>query len=442
MTSSNKVRRYLEHHKHPTTESCDSQNSTSHLFIGSSRLSSATMRKFRGKNQQQYFLTRTSIPRIYVNNNHEENNISDNDGNGHMAILDKFDQVLEDELKHTSVSRSLSLKQDETIEHMEIPANQSRSLSFALDSKTNLNEEKLDNKNNNDKSMNKLSSTSLISSKSSLSRDTFSRLFQSLTLRSGNLSTSKMSLTRTDSQYQQYPCLACQNYPNFDLMTKNKKRPSIFGVLVSKLNNVSTTNEKTFKHCSVCKRPLSKTVSANSNDYQQLSSINYLRNQKQLSSRTKRRQSLPSLSDNLLESSSAQQQPSCPSVLNHLVLDNITNEQQQLSTLSQSSTSLTEPTDSIYNTSTYSHSNSSRQGQGNNYDDPFQLTEKVSQLSKLRFIISHENSLALSGTHASNIHTHMHRSRQGERERERERERRSSVNAPGFKNKKGQFIIM
>ena len=116
-------------------------------------------------------------------------------------------------------------------------------------------------------------------SKSGLSKETFSRLFHSLTFRSGNHSTSKISVKRTDSQPQQYACLACQNYPYLDLIPKNKKRPSIFGVLVSKFN--TTTTETTFNRCSVCKRPLSKSIS-NNDDNQRLSSSKLLRDQKQL----------------------------------------------------------------------------------------------------------------------------------------------------------------
>ncbi|CAF4950354.1 unnamed protein product, partial [Rotaria socialis] len=68
---------------------------------------------------------------------------------------------------------------------------------------------------------------------------------------------------------------------------------------------------------------------------------------KPLFSLTERRQSLPSLLHNLLEpSSSAQHRPSISTVLNHILVDNVNHEQQQSSTLSQSSTSLTESDDS------------------------------------------------------------------------------------------------
>ena len=141
--------------------------------------------------------------------------------------------------------------------------------------------------------------------KSSLSKETFSRLFHSLTFRSGTQSSSsKISIKRTDSQpSQQHSCIACQNYPYFDLIPKNKKRPSIFGVLASKFNpSITTTVERTFERCSICKRPLSKSIS-NNDDNQQLSSSKLLRDQKQLDLHIKRRQSLPSLRHHLLEPS-------------------------------------------------------------------------------------------------------------------------------------------
>ncbi|CAF1231074.1 unnamed protein product [Rotaria sp. Silwood1] len=390
MTSSNKARRYLQHHKQHSTESNNSQHSIAQLLVTDSTSSITTMRKFKGKTQQQSAIP-VSIPQICVNNNDDDDDDNgndddvDKDDHPHVAILNEFDQVLENELKRTSISRTLSLKQNEATGHIEIPINQQRSFSFALGSKTNLHGEQHDD----NESINilpsktrKLSATS----KSSLSKETFSRLFQSLTFRSGNHSTSKISLTKTDFKHQQHPCLACQNYPNLDLISKNKKRPSIFGVLVSKLNTSSslsttaTTSGTTYKCCSVCKRPLSKSIS-NNDDNQPLSSSKNLHDQKQLLSHNKRRQSLPSLLHNLLESSSsAQHRPSFSTALNHLLLDNVNHEQQQKqsSTLSQSSNSLTESDDSSdhNNINNNNNNNSLQQRQRINYDDSSQLIEK------------------------------------------------------------------
>jgi hypothetical protein len=79
----------------------------------------------------------------------------------------------------------------------------------------------------------------------------------------------------------------------------------------------------------------------------------------------KRRQSLPSLFQNLLESSSSssvQHRPSFSTVLNQHLIDNIDRE------LFQSTTSLTESDDSD-------------ERQRINYDEPSQLIEKVSLLT-------------------------------------------------------------
>jgi hypothetical protein len=347
MTSSNKARRYLQHHKQHSEEYHNNQKSSSQLLVVDSTLSTTIMRKFRGKTQQQSSTT-VSIPQICVNNN-------DADDNGHVAILNEFDQVLENELRRTSVSRTLSLKQSESTGHIGIPNNQQRSFSFALGSKTNLEGKKHDDDEEYDEIIHDLPSKSIklrATSKSSLSKETFSRLFHSLTFRSGNHSTSKTSVSRISSQH---PCLACQNYPNLDLTSKTKKRPSIFGVLVAKLNT-SSNIENSSNRCSICKKSLSKTLS-NNDDNQQLSSLKNLRDLKQLFLHTKRRQSLPSLIQNLLETSSIQHRPSFSSVLNHNLIDH-----QQLSKLSQSSGSLTESDDS--------------------YDNSSQLIEKVSRLKK------------------------------------------------------------
>ena len=339
MTSSNKTRRYLQHHKQHSAEYNNNQQSSEQLLVVDSSLSTNIMRKFRGKTQQQSSTT-VSIPQICVNNN--------DDDNGHVDILNEFDQVLENELRRTSVLRTLSLKQSESTGHIGIPINQQRSFSFALGSKINLTGKKHDEEEDNE-TIHALPSKTMklpATSKSSLSKETFSRLFHSLTFRSGSHSTSKISITRTDSQNS---CLACQNYPNIDLISKAKKRPSIFGVLVAKLNIDNSSIR-----CSVCKRSLSKATT-NNEDNQLLSSSKNLRDEKQLFLHTKRRQSLPSLVQNLIEPSSIQHRPSFSSILNNNLIDH-----QQLSTLSQSSSSLTESDDS--------------------YDNPSHLNEKVSRL--------------------------------------------------------------
>jgi hypothetical protein len=353
MTSSNKARRYIQHQKQYSNE----LHHNPQLVTPSLIIDSTIMRKFRGKTQP------VSIPQICVNNNDEEA--------GHVAILNEFDQVLDNELKHISVLRTSSLKQDEVMEQIEIPVNQQRSFSFALGSKTNLEGEKHDDDDDNNDNDDDDEPIDIIpskpiklpaTSKSSLSKETFSRLFHSLTFRSGNHLTSKISVKRTDSQPQQHSCLACQNYPYLDLIPKNKKRPSIFGVLVSKFNTSSTTTETTFNRCSVCKRLLSKSIS-NNDDNQRLSSSKFLRDQKQLLLHIKRRQSLPSLFHNLLESSSSSSVQHRPSF--HHLIDHINHEQPPL--VSQSTISSTESDDSNENNTV------KRQR-----DESIQLTEKVS----------------------------------------------------------------
>jgi hypothetical protein len=386
MTSSNKTRRYLQHHKQQTPDSHNTPQPSAQLLVADPTSPITTMRKFRGKTHQQSSTTTVSIPQICLNNNDD-----DDDDNGHVSILNEFDEVLENELKHTSVSRTLSLKQKESNELIVIPVNQQRSFSFALGSSTNLHGEKHDDDDDDDDApLNILSSKAIklpATNKSSLSKETFSRLFHSLTFRSGSHSSSKISITRTVSQQQQqqqpqqHPCIACQSYPNLDLIPKNKKRPSIFGVLVSKLNTSSSiTTENISSRCSVCKRPLSKSISNNDGN-QKVSLSKTVRDPQQLSLRTKRRRSLPSLFYNLLESSSSiQHRPSFSLALNHNLIDNNNREQQsfsiikQSSTLTQSSTSLSESEDSSDN-----NNNNSSKRQRTNYDDLSQLTEKVSK---------------------------------------------------------------
>lgn len=399
MTSSNKARRYLQHHKNSPEETFHSQQSIAQLLIVDPTSSNAVMRKFRGKTQQQEQSPLSSspppvsIPQICVHNNDDGNNDGNHDTNEddtndhpHVAILNEFDQVLENELRRTSVLRTSSLKQNESASCIGVPISQQRSFSFALGSKANLNVENLDgNDDEDDESMNTISAKARklpSTSKSSISKDTFTRIFQSITFRSANHSPSKSSATKMDVQQQQ-PCLACLNYPGVDLTPKTKKRPSIFGVLVSKLNTSSSTASmgNTTKRCVVCKRFLSKSVSSN-DDNQELSPAKILRDQKQPLPPTKRRRSLPSLLHNLLESSSTQHRPSFSTALNHLLLGNTHHEPMQSSTLSESFDSLTESDDSSDHN--YTHNNNSlQQRQRINYDDPSQVTEKV-KICRLR----------------------------------------------------------
>ncbi|CAF2906090.1 unnamed protein product [Rotaria sp. Silwood2] len=436
MTSSNKARRYLQHHKQHYTESHNSHQSAAELLVIDPTLAVTTMRKFRGKIQQQQLSTTVSIPQICVDDDddNDNNNRSNDDDNGHVAILDEFDEVLENELKRTSVLRTSSLKQKESNNQIGIPINQQRSFSFALGSSTNLDgkkhndnddeeEDEFDN-DNHDEVVNRSSikSTKLPTTiKSSLSKETFSRLLHSFAFRSGNHSTSKITMTSADSQTQQQqrPCLACQNHPNLDLLPKYKKRPSIFGVLVSKLNTNITTNEHNYDRCPVCKRRLSKSIFYNTitnnntdDDNQQISSSSSSSTQKfslsslgtskllhdhgQILSRTKRRRSLPSLFQSLfdfdhhdnkrrLDNTQIQHRPSFSSILTHTLLDSITREQQQqqqqsigsvkqTSPLSYSSISLAGSDDSKEN-----NYDKSYKRQSTVYDDSSQLTEKVSK---------------------------------------------------------------
>ncbi|CAF0755044.1 unnamed protein product [Rotaria sordida] len=438
MTSSNKARRYLQHHKQSYTESHNNHQSAAELLIIDPTLAVTTMRKFRGRiqqqQQQQQLSTTVSIPQICVDNDDDDNDNnhrSNDDDNGHVAILDEFDEVLENELKRTSVLRTSSLKQKESNNQIGIPINQQRSFSFALGSSTNLDGKKHDNdddeeddddeihNNNHNEVVNKSSSKSTkppTTTKTSLSKETFSRLLHSLAFRSGNHTTSKITMARAEQQ--QRPCLACQNHPNLDLLPKYKKRPSIFGVLVSKLNTGITTttitNENHSNRCSVCKRRLSKSTFYNTithntdDDNQQISSTKQnfslsslatsklLHDNGQILSRTKRRRSLPSLFQSLfdfdhhdnkrrLDNTQIQHRPSFSSILTHTLLDSITREQQQQqqqqsissvkqsSSISYSSISLAESDDdskeNIYD--------KSYKRQSTVYDDSSQSTEKA-----------------------------------------------------------------
>lgn len=379
MTSSNKVRRYLQHHKPHPTESSQPHLSATQLLVVDPTLSMTSMRKFRGKSQQQSSSSTLAIPQICLNHNDE----GKTDLDGHIAVLNEFDQVLEKEFKHSSVMRTLSLKQNETNACITVPANQGRSFSFSLESSPNRHgkgchdhdeeeedeEEEDENGDDDEEDSNHLSATKAMqlpaTHKGSSSKETFSRLFHSLTFRSGSPSTAKIPLARTDSQPNS--CLACQHYPTLDLLPKNKKRPSIFGVLVAKLNT-SSAIEVPSSRCSVCKRPLAKTNS--NNETRPPSSSKTLRNShpKHPISRTKRRRSLPSLFQTLLDSSSVQRRPSFCTIVRP-----DQNDPRQLSTISHSSSSLTESEESL------STSQSLRRYQINPHDLSQQTGEKVRQ---------------------------------------------------------------
>ncbi|CAF3654000.1 unnamed protein product [Rotaria socialis] len=442
MTSSNKARRYLQHHKQHCTDAHNNHQSAAELLIIDPTLAVSSMRKFRGKiHQQQQSSTTVPIPQICVDNDDDDNHAtaaaaddddddgndnnknSSNDDNGHVAILDEFDEVLENELKRSSVFRTSSLKHKDSNNLIGIPISQQRSFSFALGSTTNLHGKNHDPDDddgyehyNHNESANRSPSKSAklpSSIKASLSKETFSRLLHSLAFRSGNHTTSKVT---TDSnaqqqQQQQRPCLACQNHPNLDLISKYKKRPSIFGVLVSKLNT-TTTNENNSDRCPVCKRRLSKstfdnTITNNTDDdnhetppstqnfsLSSLASTKILNDHGQILSRTKRRRSLPSLFQSLfdfdhhdhkrrIDNTQIQHRPSFSSILTHTLLDSITREQQQqqqqqslttvkqTSPLSFSSVSLAESDDSKENNDDQSYKR-----QLTISDESTQLTEK------------------------------------------------------------------
>ncbi|CAF4855070.1 unnamed protein product, partial [Rotaria socialis] len=78
MTSSNKVRRYLQHHKLNSADSNNCQESVAQLLVADSTSLTATMRKFKGKTQQQSSTTRILIPQICVDNN-DDDDVYDDD---------------------------------------------------------------------------------------------------------------------------------------------------------------------------------------------------------------------------------------------------------------------------------------------------------------------------------------------------------------------------
>ena len=355
MTSSNKARRYLQNHKQHLSEP------TSHLSVNNQFLivddSNSSMRKFRSKTHQ------IPIPQITVQKNNDDDEQQQQQQQGHMNLVN--------EIKHTSVLRTTSLNNNDENDYIQISLNQQRSFSFALGSKTDLHEDQDDDTESIDIAPSSKTVKLAASSKSSLSKERFSRLFHSLTFRSGSHLMSKISVKRTDShshQQQQHPCLACQNYPYLDLMSKNtKKRSSIFGVLVNKINS-TITNENQFVRCTVCKRPLAKSLFTHddSNHHLQqqqqqqlLTNTKMIRDQKQLYTNIKRRQSLPSLFHNLLEPSSSsatvtatttRHRPSFSSVFTCNQFENI----KQSSVISPSTTSsLTESDDSNQDETTY-----------------------------------------------------------------------------------------
>jgi hypothetical protein len=455
MTSSNKARRYLQHHKQQFTESHNSHQSAAELLTIDSTLAVTNMRKFRGRiQQQQQSSTTVSIPQICVDNDDDNNKFND-DENGHVAILDEFDEVLENELKRTSVLRTSSLKQKESNEQIGIPVNQQRSFSFALGSSTNLDGKKHNEDDNYDEPVN-IPSTSKSTKipatiKASLSKETFSRLLHSLAFRSSNHTTSKITMTTTTTDSStQHPCLACQNHSNLDFLPKYKKRPSIFGVLVSKLNantTITSTNETNSNRCPICKRRLTKSIFYNSmstntdDDNQQLSpstqtflsssltSSKLLHDHKQILLHTKRRRSLPSLFHSLfdfdhhdkrrLDNTQIEHRPSFSSILTHTLLDSITHEQQQqqqqqqpppsiaiikqTSPVSYSSISLAGSDDSEEN-----NIDKSFKRQSTIYDDSSQITEKVSKSAKTRLSLV-KKLFAHSGTRAFNINICIYR---------------------------------
>lgn len=427
MTSSNKARRYLQHHKHHSSESPHNHQSAAEFLIIDPTLAVSNMRKFRARIQQPS--TTVSIPQICVDNDDEMKQKSNDDENGHVAILDEFDEVLENELKRTSVLRTSSLKHKDCNEQMGIPVNQQRSFSFALGSSTNLEGQKLHEDDDDESNISTIAAVAGASTKpmklpasikASLSKETFSRLLHSLAFRSGNHTTSKISMTATVDASTPQACLACQHQTNLDFLPKYKKRPSIFGVLVSKLNNTTTnvSHESNATRCPVCKRRLSRSIFYNSigtnadDDPQQTSPLNQNHSSSSLTSskihqesagqillRTKRRRSLPSLFHSLfdfdhhekrrLESAHIQHRPSFQSILTHTLFESITREQQQqqqsssialakqISPVSHSSISLAGSDDSGEN-----NIEKSFQRQSMISDDSFQLTEKVSRLRR------------------------------------------------------------
>ena len=423
MTSSNKARRYLQHHKQHFMDNHNNHQSAAELLVIDPTLAVTSMRKFRGRIQQQPSSSTTptvSIPQICVDNDGDR--MLNEEDNGHVAILDEFDQVLENELKRTSILRTSSLKQKEITSHsqMDSTGTQQRSFSFALGSSTHMDDKKLgddltDDDDDDEDQVQTPTQTSPTKPikvpstiKASLSKETFSRLLNSLAFRSGHSSTSKLTLTTPDpqaQQQQQQACLACQNHPQLDLLPKYKKRPSIFGVLVSKLNNNSTNSNELVSHrCPICKRRLSKSIFYNTQpsdiginiDSQTFSSTSlasskFLSENGQSLIRTKRRRSLPSLFHSLFdfdhhekrrpENVSMSHRPSFSSILTHTLIDSIHREQQttpplsipiikQVSPMSNSSMSLPDSDLSIEH---------QEEKSSTNHHDSSQLTEKVSK---------------------------------------------------------------
>ncbi|CAF1095956.1 unnamed protein product, partial [Didymodactylos carnosus] len=274
-----------------------------------------------------------------TDNEQEDDDDDVDDVDDANSILDEFDRVLDNELimPTSNVHRTFSLKQ-QSQEHLAI-LNQPRSFSFALGSSTT---------NLDDSSSSSSSTASSTSSpvklnlpsqaersnsgKTSLSKETFSRLLASLAFRQ----TKRPSINRTVQTSQ--TCLSCQNQTYLQLQPKHKKRPSIFGVLVAKLSantDTSTSDSPTSKHCHLCKKGLTKSIFYNQvlSDDQHSMSTSSVEQQPQkpdiesssptvdinknysssslskksrlnLNTRTKRRRSLPSLFHSLFDSDS------------------------------------------------------------------------------------------------------------------------------------------
>ena len=443
MTSSNKVRRYLQHHKQSCAEPHNSHQSTTELLIIDPTTAVTSMRKFRAKIQQQphrhqQSSTIVSVPQIFVDNDDDTDNktISYEDDSRHEAILDEFDEVLENELKRTSLLRTSSLKHKESNNRIGTSLNQQRNFSFAFGSSTNLDEDKHSNQDDEcDNCDATVNTSSFIRSKlpstlkSSLSKETFLRLLHSLAFRTGNHTTSKITMTVANSpkRRQQQSCLACQSYRDLDFPLKYKKRPSIFGVLVSKLNTTTTmatmtttTTTTTTKgnnsyHCPACKRHLSKStfygsITSNNDDENQQSTQNFSssslappessHDHEQLFSRTKRRRSLPSLLQSFFDSdhqdkhrvdnTRIQHRPSLSSIFTHSLLDGITHEQQQQQQQQQANATVKQKSSGSYSSISLARSDDSKENnheksfkqQSIIYDDSSQLTEKVSKSAK------------------------------------------------------------
>ncbi|CAF1143038.1 unnamed protein product [Didymodactylos carnosus] len=303
-----------------------------------------------------------------TDNEQEEEEAEVNNTN---TILDEFDRVLDNELimSTLNVHRTFSLKQQPQ-EHLAV-LNQPRSFSFALGSST----KNLDDSSSSSSSTASLSSSSRklprasptaysSSGKTSLSKETFSRLLASLAFRQKKRSVINRTLQPSQT------CSSCQNRTYSQLEPKHKKRPSIFGALVAKLstNVESSTPDSTFsKHCHLCKNQSAKSIfhnsllidahhptSISSTEQQQQqqttvvsssftndSNKNYFssslskKSRLNLNARTKRRRSLPSLFHSLFDFDSSENKAA------RLIIDSSSSSQRQRQRLSSFSSILT-----------------------------------------------------------------------------------------------------